>query len=52
MIPMFLLAHLLASILIVAFMEGADLDVVYLTVAAVNAALFLFEAVTMKGFEK
>jgi len=52
MIPVFLTAHCGASLLIVALMEGADLDAVYLTVAAFNAALFLFEAVTMKGFEK
>ena len=49
MIPMAVLAHGAASLIIVALMEGADLDAVYLTVAAFNAALVLFEALTMKG---
>ena len=53
MIPMFIMAHAGASLLIAAVMDewGADVDVVYLTVAAFNAALLLFEAVTLKGFD-
>lgn len=49
----FFTGHTLATVLVVAFMSElrADVDIMWLTVAAFNAALFLLEAIAWKGFD-
>ena len=51
MIPILVSAHALTSILTIAFMQemGADDDVTYLVILAVNGAQMLFEALTVRG---